>query len=92
VYGDIFDDRPLPSNGYVNSTDSFGIAFKTSPSVGDYSFFSDYFWNEGSEERGIIRGGFWGNGSDAGIYSVNIAVPPSFIGPAVGFRCVKKSN
>jgi hypothetical protein len=38
---------------------------------------------------GMFRGGFWGKADDVGIYAVYASSPPSFVGEAVGFRCVK---
>lgn len=36
----------------------------------------------------FVRGGFWGNGADAGVFAVNAGVGPSGAGD-VGFRCAR---
>jgi formylglycine-generating enzyme required for sulfatase activity len=40
-------------------------------------------------DGGMMRGGFYGSGEDGGIFAINAAVPHSFVGSGVGFRCVK---
>ncbi len=79
----------LPEEGYVTGIDGDGMPISTDHDVADESFFSDYFWLDPTDTRGILRGGYWNSQTDAGQYAINITVPPSFSGEAVGFRCVK---
>ncbi len=47
----------------------------------------DYFWvNNGAAERFPIRGGYWGCGADAGVFSTHLAGPRSDVSTAFGFR------
>jgi formylglycine-generating enzyme required for sulfatase activity len=79
----------LPEEGYITSIDENGIPIATNRDTPDSSFYADYFWLDPTDTRGILRGGYWNSQSDAGQYAINITVPPSFTGEAVGFRCVK---
>ncbi len=84
-----FKDKKLPNSGFVDSTDgeSFpGITNKENPNP---NYNEDYFWIKSNGLRGIARGGYWDNKSEAGQYSIYIVTPPSYIGLATGFRCAK---
>lgn len=87
--GGVYDGRELPDEGYVTSIGENGMPIETDFNEPDPSLFSDYFWVDKTETRGMFRGGYWNSQSDAGQYALNVTVPPSFIGVAVGFRCVK---
>ncbi len=84
----VYDGRELPEYGYVRAVDSKGLATETGESESD-EYYSDYFWIKDKGVRNIAKGGYWNNQTDAGIYSTYIVPPPSFVGPGVGFRCVK---
>jgi formylglycine-generating enzyme required for sulfatase activity len=88
VQGVQFSDRTLPQEGYVSEADASGIAIATDPDTGSELYGSDYFWSKSDGTFGMIRGGFYGSGSDAGLYTVNASVPPNFATQGVGFRCV----
>lgn len=81
--------RNIPPSGFVQEIDIDGIAVKTDLQSPEISFNEDYFWSDGAGIKGIIRGGYWGNDSDAGQYAVNSVVSPMFTGMGVGFRCAK---
>ncbi len=83
-----YDGRRLPETGFVSNADTDGVALETGadPSAG---FHHDYFWSDSSGETVMMRGGFFGSGEDAGLYSVHAAVAPNFASPATGFRCVR---
>ena len=81
-------DRTLPESGYVSQVDSNGIATVTDSKATEL-FYKDYFWSKADGAFGILRGGFYGSGSDAGIYSVHADTVPTTAGTAIGFRCVK---
>ena len=93
VDGTIFDGQheghPLPEQGFVQGVDDEGLAYQTDLQEPAPNYNQDYFWIKQQGTRGIARGGYWGNGSDAGVYSAYLVVPPSFSGTGVGFRCVK---
>ena len=82
-------DRTLPESGYVEQVDSKGIVVATADEH-EGLFFADYFWS--SPESGIfgvIRGGYFGNDTDAGVYAINAFTLPTTPGTAIGFRCVQ---
>lgn len=89
VYDGEYKGRILPQEGYVSGIDTEGVPIETSTSTPDLNFNEDYFSLESQGSRGMIRGGYFGSGSDAGLYAVNAITPPSFTGFAVGFRCAK---
>ncbi len=84
----VYKDRKLPDNNYVSGVDSEGVPYQTGPEP-DLNYNKDYFWVNYEGVNGMFRGGFWGKSSDMGLYSIYAASPPSFVGIAVGFRCVK---
>jgi formylglycine-generating enzyme required for sulfatase activity len=81
-------DNDLPQDGYVRSVDLSGLPLETSQTVADSNFNDDYFWVK-KGVRGLARGGYWGNKSDAGLFAVYLVAEPTFAGTGVGFRCVK---
>ncbi len=85
----MIDGRELPSEGYVKGFDSNGFPTETDPEIGDENYYHDYVWLKKTGSRGIARGGYWGNGSEAGQYSMYVVTEPSYAGVGVGFRCVK---
>jgi len=89
VYDGVLNGHHIPAAGYVTSADQEGIAVETSPDKPDDNYGDDYFWNDPVGTHGVFRGGFWGIGTEAGVYAVHAIVSPSFTGSAVGFRCVK---
>jgi hypothetical protein len=89
VEGGQYAGRSVPASGYVSSIDEGGVALVTQGETPDPSFNDDYFWSDPTEVRGIIRGGYWGIDTDAGLYAVNAVLPPTFTGIGAGFRCVK---
>lgn len=88
VYDGELDGKALPHSGYVSSIDTQGVPIEVSE-TSDPNFNEDYFWIEQTGVRGMIRGGYFKNGSDAGQYAINAVTPPSFAGIGVGFRCAK---
>lgn len=80
--------RTLPAQGYIQGVDSDGIPTETNDSA-NLNYGGDYFWINASSTMGMFRGGFWGKSEELGIYAIYAASPPSFVGEAVGFRCVK---
>jgi len=85
----VYEDKVLPEAGYVISTDGYGLPGMTTTTQADVNYNKDYFWIRPSQVRGFMRGGYWNNQADAGIYAAYLVVPPSFSGVGVGFRCVK---
>ena len=83
-----YNNRTLPESGYVTSVDSTGVALTTGGNAHqDYA--EDYVWTSNEGIRGMIRGGFYGSGSDGGIYTLNTTVPLDFKTTGIGFRCVQ---
>lgn len=84
-----YQGRALPENGYVTQVDANGVAVLTDASQPSEIFYKDYFWGNKDGAYGIIRGGFYGNKTDAGVYAVHADTPPTTAGTAIGFRCVQ---
>lgn len=82
-----FNGRSVPESGYVAQVDSGGFPTLTNPQSSGL-FFDDYFWSEQEGAYGVLRGGFYGIQSDAGMYAVHAKTAPNMTGPAIGFRCV----
>jgi len=88
VNGLTYRERSLPNEGYVDEADASGIAIGTNPNQANELYGKDYFWSKSDGVFGMIRGGFYGSGGDAGLYTVNASVPTNFATQGVGFRCV----
>lgn len=88
----ILNGRALPSEGYVTSIDDNGVPIATDQTMPNASLFSDYLGIDPTDTQGVLRGGYWRSSTDAGVYSMNVTVPPSFQGNAVGFRCAKSAG
>ncbi len=88
VSNGIYKNIALPDQGYVVGTNDEGVPVETHPDMPDRALFDDFFWVDRSDTRGMFRGGYWKSQSDGGQYAINVTVPPSFVGSAVGFRCV----
>lgn len=85
----IYKEISLSDSGFINAVDENGMPSETIIDSGDPNYYYDYFWIKKKGTRGIARGGYWNNKSDAGQYAVYIVSPPSFAGIGMGFRCVK---
>lgn len=79
--------REVPQEGYVAQVDAGGFPTVTNDNpVG--VFFEDYFWTNPEGAYAVMRGGFYGSKSDAGLYSTHAATLPTASVGAIGFRCV----
>lgn len=83
-----YADRTLPREGYVAAVDGLGLPSRstTSPQV---AYNADYMWSTATGTYSLMRGGFYGSQSDAGIYTVHAAIDPTFSSAAIGFRCAR---
>lgn len=84
-----FKENSLPEGGFVVSVDERGIPTETNATTSDPNYNDDRFWLKKEGTVGMFRGGFWASGADAGVYTLHAEMSPSFVGNAVGFRCVK---
>lgn len=83
-----YNNRALPENGYVEQVDNAGIATRTN--VNEQELYGkDYFWTPSTGAFGVVRGGYYDSGSDAGIYSVHADTPTNAASIGIGFRCIK---
>jgi hypothetical protein len=82
-----YQDRQLPTEGYVNEVDQSGVATQTSESANPLMN-DDYFWINNSGPVTMMRGGFYGSGKDGGLYAIYSKVPTNFSSGAISFRCV----
>ena len=87
VENGVYNGTTLPASGYVTAADDSGVARETKPDIAVSDFHDDYFWSDSHDEYGMIRGGYFGSGSDAGTYSIQAKTQLSFSGNAIGFRC-----
>ncbi len=78
IYEGKYKDRVLPEPGYVSGVDEDALPSETNFEQGDLNYYLDYFWVKTGGTRGMARGGYWDNESDAGQYSIYSVVPPSF--------------
>ncbi len=83
-----YQGRSVPESGYVTQVDNGGFPIVTSNNSSNL-FFEDYFWTSDEEALGVLRGGYYGSKSDAGVYSVHAGTLPTSAGAAIGFRCVR---
>ena len=84
----VYKSNQVPESGYVAQVDAGGMATVISQSPQEL-FDKDYFWSDKSGAFGIIRGGYYDSGSDAGVYSVHADTPPTSASNGIGFRCVR---
>lgn len=84
----VYNQRHLPESGYISSVDSDGIVVETSVGASD-EYGADYVTTNLQGIRGMLRGGFYGSGEDAGLYAQNISLALNAKAPGVGFRCVR---
>ncbi|MCA9365856.1 SUMF1/EgtB/PvdO family nonheme iron enzyme [Candidatus Kaiserbacteria bacterium] len=89
VINGIYNNREIPKSGYVTQVDSDGVAIVTEIEPENDQFGEDYFWSESDGNFGVLKGGFFGSQSDAGIYATHMQTVPTMFGVAIGFRCVQ---
>jgi formylglycine-generating enzyme required for sulfatase activity len=83
-----YNNAQLPASGYVAQVDSTGMATMVQDAPHEL-FEKDYFWSRTEGAYGVIRGGYYDSGSDAGVYTVHADTPPTSTSIGIGFRCVK---
>ncbi len=88
VIDGVYSGRNLPDEGYVGQVDGSGMPTLTTKQPSEL-FGEDYVWSKSEGAYAILRGGFYGSRSDAGLYAVHAETLPTAIGTAIGFRCVK---
>jgi formylglycine-generating enzyme required for sulfatase activity len=88
VIDGVYNGRALPQNGYVSQTDNAGVAIMTEAAEQEL-YGKDYFWSPQDGAFGMVRGGYYDSGSDAGIYAVHADTPTNAASIGIGFRCVK---
>jgi len=80
--------RQLPETGYVKQVDNGGVATVTILEL-DSEVTGEYFWSNQTGAFAIIRGGYHGSKTDAGVFAVHAHTLPTFSGTAIGFRCLR---
>jgi formylglycine-generating enzyme required for sulfatase activity len=83
-----FMGRTLPPSGYVQSVDAIGVA-ETTSGAPETAYGSDYSMTAEDGSYAMMRGGFYGSGSDGGLFAVNASEDRSLAAAGVGFRCVQ---
>ncbi len=78
----------LPGSGYVSAVNGSGVPTEssTTPQV---IFNDDYIWSSAEGSFAVMRGGYYGSGSDGGLYSMHAMITRDFSSGAIGFRCAK---
>lgn len=84
-----YDGRELPKEGYVNGIDTKDSFPSDTSATPDPIYYNDYYWIKNTENRGVVRGGYWDNKADAGQYAVYAVTKKEDVGKAIGFRCAK---
>jgi formylglycine-generating enzyme required for sulfatase activity len=74
-YGTLSYDLTRPSNNTWNSTQNMGQIFSDGTSTNNTSY-------------AFLRGGFWGNTSGAGVFTLSLNISPTGTNYSRGFRCV----
>lgn len=87
VFDGVYSNRALPEDGFVAQVDASGVATLTNDTPTE-EFGADYFWHNPTGVYGLLRGGFFGSGEDAGLFSVHAKTAPTAATVAIGFRCV----
>jgi formylglycine-generating enzyme required for sulfatase activity len=88
----VYKETTMPENGYIKVASIDGLPLETDPDNPVEGYNGDYLWIKTKGVRGVARGGYWGNGAEAGQYSFYAVTEPTFAGTGVGFRCVKAAN
>ena len=89
VMDGVMENKILPEQGFVESLDGAGFPGKTNSETANDNYNKDFFWIKAKGLRGIVRGGYWNNKTDAGQYAVYVVAPPDAAESGIGFRCVK---
>ena len=84
----MYNDHLLPDTGYVAQVDGTGMPIVTSTEE-QALFGNDYFWSKNIGAYGVLRGGYYDSGTDAGIYAVHADTVPTSASAGIGFRCVQ---
>ena len=87
VVNGMYQGREVPASGFVSSVDRAGVVLATTGDP-DELYDSAYAWTRAEGVQGMVRGGFYGSGSDAGRYAQNLSVSLDITTPGIGFRCV----
>ena len=88
VIDGVYNGRKVPDTGFITQIDENGVPVASGLSE-DVLFNSDYFWSNMEGAYGMMRGGFYGSKSDAGVYTTHAYTLPTTAGAAIGFRCVQ---
>ena len=88
VVDGMYKSSRLPDSGYITQVDSNGMAVVSSDEPEEL-FGKDYFWSRSEGTFGIIRGGYYDSGTDAGVYTAHVDTLPTTASAGIGFRCVK---
>jgi formylglycine-generating enzyme required for sulfatase activity len=89
VVNGTYNNRPVPPSGYVALVDTSGIVIETNSTSSQPVFEEAYAWVHPDGVGGIVKGGFYGSGSDAGRYAQQVGLPLGTQTGGIGFRCVR---
>ena len=90
----LYDVSPKDGSGnnHVDSWNpSVAAPVSLSDSGGNSDFGGDHYWSDPNmndgDTKAVLRGGYWGNGARAGVFSMNVGYAPSYSSTGFGFRC-----
>lgn len=84
-----YENRSLPEEGYVAGSAADGLANATA-NTPRALYDNAYFWIGSEGEYALMRGGYYGSGDDASVYTTHAKVAPDFHSTAISFRCLMK--
>ena len=82
AYGKYIEDEIRPSDDTWDSTKGMGKIYLTPGYAYDGSSYS-------SSTHAFLRGGRWGDGANAGAFTLNLNDAPSNSNSSIGFRCAR---
>ncbi|RCU47018.1 hypothetical protein DU504_06690 [Haloplanus salinus] len=83
-------DDPIHFGGTNDNVDAWDPSYAGPSSLassGNSDFGNDYYWSSSNDNRAVLRGGYWDNGAQAGVFSMNVFTAPSHSRARIGFRC-----
>lgn len=84
-----YQGRTVPASGYITLIDTSGVVVETHPTSSSPTFDTAYAWVREASVGGIVKGGFYGSGNDAGRYAQQVGLPLDTQTAGIGFRCIR---
>jgi len=78
----------VSSADYIDGVDGDGLVREVNDTTPNANYNEDMFWYAAGN-RGFVRGGAWGGGAGAGVFTLHLSYAPSGVAASVGFRCAR---